>query len=75
MVVEERARRRCLELEAAGKPIAFDKMLSELRERDERDRNRATAPMKPAEDALMIDTTAMNPDRVMEVALAHIKDR
>ncbi|MBB34342.1 MAG: cytidylate kinase [Hirschia sp.] len=73
--VEERARRRCLELEAAGKPIAFDKMLSELRERDERDRNRATAPMKPAEDALMIDTTAMNPDRVMEVALAHIKDR
>ena len=72
--VEERARRRCLELEAAGRPIAYDEMVRELKERDTRDRNREMAPMLPAEDAKIIDTTEMTPDEVFEVALAHIAE-
>lgn len=72
--IEVRARRRCAELEAAGKPISFETMLAELKERDERDRNRASAPMKPADDAFHIDTTALDPDNVLAFALAHIAD-
>lgn len=66
---QERARRRCLELEKAGKPITVEKMTEELRERDIRDKSRAVAPMKPADDALQIDTTQMGPDEVFEAAL------
>ena len=72
--VEERARRRCLELEAAGRPIAYDEMVRELKERDTRDRNREMAPMLPAEDAKIIDTTEMTPDEVFEVALGYIAE-
>ena len=71
--VDERARRRCMELEAAGKPISLEDMIAQLKERDERDGNRAAAPMKPAEDATTIDTTDLTPDRVFEIALTHIK--
>ncbi|ACT60031.1 cytidylate kinase [Hirschia baltica ATCC 49814] len=67
--VEERARRRCMELEKAGKPISLEQMIAELRERDIRDKTREVAPMKPAEDALQLDTTQMGPDDVFETAL------
>ena len=49
--IEERARRRWAELHASGDPITLDEMLAQLHERDERDRSRATAPMKAADDA------------------------
>lgn len=70
--VEERARRRCVELEKAGKPISLEQMTQELIERDIRDKTREIAPMKAAEDAFQIDTTHMNPDSVFEIALGHI---
>ena len=70
--VAERARRRCKELEAAGKPITQAQMLAELEERDTRDRNRATAPMKMAEDAVLIDTTDLGIDAAVEKAFAAI---
>ena len=70
--VAERARRRCKELEAAGKPITQAEMLAELEERDTRDRNRATAPMKMAEDAVLIDTTDLGIDAAVEKAFAAI---
>ncbi|MFC7291593.1 (d)CMP kinase [Hirschia litorea] len=73
--VEERARRRCLELEKAGKPISIEQMTIELKERDIRDKTREVAPMKAAEDALHIDTTHMTPDLVMQAALKHIAQK
>ncbi len=71
--VEERARRRCLELEKAGKPISLEDMTAELKERDIRDKTRAVAPMKPADDALQLDTTDMGPAAVFDAAIEFAK--
>ncbi len=60
--VEIRAARRVAELNAKGDPITQAEMVAQLRERDERDQNRAVAPMKPAEDAHLIDTTHLSID-------------
>ncbi len=57
---EVRAQRRFAELTAAGEVTTFEKVLSDLRERDERDSARATAPLKPADDAVVIDTSDMS---------------
>ncbi|MBU2891673.1 (d)CMP kinase [Celeribacter halophilus] len=57
---EVRARRRHKELVEKGEEITFEEVLDDLRERDERDAARATAPLKPAEDAVVIDTTSMS---------------
>ncbi|MEN8832462.1 MAG: d(CMP) kinase [Pacificibacter sp.] len=57
---EVRAQRRFAELTAAGEDTTFEKVLSDLRERDERDSARATAPLKPADDAVVIDTSDMS---------------
>jgi len=73
--VEERARRRCLELEKAGKPISQEDMVKELKERDERDKSRATAPMKAADDAFVLDTTVMTPAEVIKAALEHARNK
>ncbi len=73
--VEERARRRCLELEKAGKPISIEQMTVELKERDIRDKTREVAPMKAAEDALHIDTTHMTPDAVFDAAVAFVAEK
>lgn len=62
---EERARRRYLQLRDAGKPARIDDLCTEIRERDRRDRERATAPLRPAEDALVIDTTHISVERVI----------
>lgn len=57
---EERARRRWEELRQRGTPRDFDQLLRETVERDERDSNRAVAPLRPAEDAVILDTTALS---------------
>lgn len=57
---EARARRRWLELQQRGTPRDFDQILRETRERDENDMNRAAAPLRPAEDAVTLDTTEIN---------------
>lgn len=56
---EVRARRRHAELSAKGDPRTLDDVLDDLKERDARDTARATAPLKPAEDAVVIDTSHM----------------
>lgn len=56
---KERARRRQLELEEQGQKVDFEEMLRQIRERDERDASRKIAPLKPAPDALIIDTTGI----------------
>ncbi|MBQ3682727.1 MAG: (d)CMP kinase [Succinimonas sp.] len=67
---EERARRRVKQLEAQGKAADYEKILAEIRERDNRDRNRATAPLKPAPDALLLDSTELSIQEVVDTALA-----
>ena len=55
--VEERARRRCLELEQKGMPEPYEKVLREMKERDYQDTHRAASPLRPADDAVTVDTT------------------
>lgn len=61
---EERARRRQLQLQQKGINVNFDNLLQEIQERDFRDRNRAVAPLKAADDAIVIDSTSMPIDEV-----------
>jgi cytidylate kinase len=70
--LEERARRRCQELQAAGTPIIYDDVLRTLQERDARDRSRAVAPLAPASDAFVIDTTEQDIETAFEVARAYV---
>ncbi|MBY5920366.1 (d)CMP kinase [Ferrimonas balearica] len=69
---EERAERRYAQLKEKGYDVSIDRLLGEIRERDERDSNRAVAPLKPAEDALEIDTTGMSIDQVLDAVLSHV---
>ncbi len=69
---EVRARRRCLELEEKGIKRAFDNVLSEMIKRDANDSARSFAPLKKADDAVLIDTTNMNADEVLEAVLQRI---
>ncbi|WP_312928851.1 (d)CMP kinase, partial [Stutzerimonas nitrititolerans] len=55
---EERARRRYLQLKAKGDDVNLASLLDEIRARDERDTQRAVAPLKPADDAIQLDSTA-----------------
>lgn len=70
---EERARRRVLQLQEAGQThIDETKILADIKERDERDMNRKTAPLAPAEDAVMIDSTDLSIDEVVAVVEQHL---
>ncbi|MFN6999562.1 MAG: (d)CMP kinase [Elioraea tepidiphila] len=72
---EERARRRFLELRGRGIAADPDQVLAEIRDRDAQDANRPVAPLKPAPDAIVIDTTALDADAAFAVALAEIGQR
>ena len=61
----ERATRRAAELRGKGESVDFEELLQEIRERDERDRSRDVAPLKPAADAEIIDTTGLSIDDVV----------
>ena len=69
---EVRARRRYLELNAAGNAVAEADVLADIRRRDERDRNRAVAPLVQAEDAVLLDTTNLDIDAAFKAAIALI---
>lgn len=56
---EARAQRRCLELEQRGTPEPFEKVLQDIQKRDWNDSHRAVAPLKQAEDAVLLDTTEL----------------
>ena len=66
---EERARRRHLELRGYGEDITYETVLAQLKERDARDSGRDIAPLKPAEDAHLLDTTNLSIERAVEVAI------
>ncbi len=63
---EERARRRLAELLARGEPSTFEEVLAAQRARDQRDAARLIAPLKPAADAVVVNTSAMTVDEVLE---------
>ncbi len=66
--IEERARRRLQELRSQGQTLMLPQVLAELAVRDSRDRSRLAAPLRPAGDAVEIDTTGMAPDAVFQRA-------
>ncbi len=72
---EERGRRRWLELQARGDRTPLAQVVAELQARDAQDAARAVAPMRPAEDALLLDTTALDADAAFAAALALIRQR
>ncbi|WP_181707968.1 (d)CMP kinase [Chthonobacter rhizosphaerae] len=72
---EVRARRRTDELAAKGRAPDFERILAEIRERDARDSNRAVAPLKPADDAVILDTSDLDRDAAFAAALAVIEAR
>ncbi len=67
---EERARRRHKQLIAKGISITMDSLLRDIRERDARDAGRAAAPLKPAADAVLLDTTDLTIDEAIARVLA-----
>jgi CMP/dCMP kinase len=71
----ERARRRCLELRAGGQAADEDEVRRDIEERDRRDSTRAVAPLRPADDALIVDTSALAIDEVVERLAAEVERR
>lgn len=69
---EVRADRRFKELQEAGKTADYDKILADIKERDKRDSERATAPLKPAADAYVLDTSHLNAVQAFQAALDYI---
>ena len=67
---EERARRRYNQLMQAGVDVNIDALLEEIRVRDERDMNRSAAPLKPADDAQVIDSTGLSIEEVLDRCMA-----
>lgn len=72
---EERARRRYLQLKDKGEAVTLTSLLEEIRARDERDTNRTIAPLKPAEDAIILDSTTMTIEQVLERILSEVAVR
>lgn len=70
---QERANRRYLELKQKGLDVNIGDLLSEIQARDERDMNRAVAPLKPADDAYLLDSTSKTIDQVLEEVLSFVK--
>jgi cytidylate kinase len=72
---EVRAKRRFLELQAAGSAMTPEEVMADVLARDARDRDRATAPMKPAQGALILDTSEMTIDEAVAAAIKAIEAR
>lgn len=71
---EERARRRLEDLEADSDPPDYHEVLADIRERDRRDRNRDNAPLKRADDAVVVDSTDLDIDEVVDRILEAVDD-
>ena len=72
---EERAERRRRQLLAKGTNVSLSGLLASVRARDERDRNRAVSPLRPAPDAVLVDTTNMSVDAVFAEVMRHVDAR
>jgi cytidylate kinase len=72
---EVRARRRFLELEKRGEAVTYETVLAEIRDRDARDAGRADAPMKAADDAVLLDTSALGVEEAFAAALRLVEEK
>jgi len=72
---EVRARRRLNELDARGMRTHYDDVLADIRARDERDSTREVAPLKPAPDAILLDTSDLNAEAAVEEAVRLVEER
>ena len=70
--INTRAERRTKELLQTGQSVMFRDVLKYMQERDTRDKSRSAAPLRPADDAIFIDTSTMDADEVVTVAMSHI---
>jgi len=72
---EIRARRRMGELMARGMPSHYEDVLADIRSRDARDSHRDVAPLKPADDAILLDTTELDVDAAIAEAIRLVEER
>jgi cytidylate kinase len=72
---QERAERRYKQLKNKGLSVNLRGLLEQIQERDARDRERAVAPLKPARDALVVDSTSMSIELVLEEVMAEVSKR
>ena len=72
---EDRATRRYREYLEKGKTVDYEKLLEEVRQRDEQDTNRASAPLRQAEDAVLLDTTGNELEQSIQLVLETIRGR
>lgn len=72
---QERARRRMQQLQEKGFDVKLSDLLADIKERDYRDRNRLIAPLVPAKDALILDSTKLTIEGVIEQVLAYVKKK
>ena len=72
---EERARRRCRELEEKGNPTPYEEVLRDIEYRDQQDSTRAVAPLKPAEDAVMLDNSDLTAEQTLAALVAIVEEK
>ena len=70
--IEIRAERRTKELRQSGQSVMFRNVLKDMQARDDRDRTRSVAPLRAADDAIIIDTSKLDAAAVLALALSHI---
>jgi cytidylate kinase len=68
---EERAKRRVNQLKNQGVNVSLAAVLRDIEARDERDTNRAVSPLKPADDALLLDSTDLSIEEVLNRIMSH----
>jgi cytidylate kinase len=73
--LEERTRRRARDLERAGVQVDVEALKREIAERDERSKKRAVSPLRQAKDAVLVDTTDLSPDEVVDAIVALARKR
>ena len=71
--IEERARRRLIDLKEKGYDVSLSDVIAEISERDDIDKKRSVDPLVPAEDAVIIDTTDLTAEQVVDKMLSYIK--
>ena len=72
---EERARRRWLELKKKGMPEPYEEVLQAVRDRDNQDMNRKVEPLRQAEDAVLVDSTELSFDEVVDAIIAIVEEK
>jgi cytidylate kinase len=73
--LDERARRRLAEQKTKGIEQTLEQIREDIRQRDDSDQNRSIGPLKPAEDAINVDTTDLSVEQVVEILVACVKEK